>query len=119
MRVRSRTALLVALVVCAASAALTAVNGVPASRAGAGAGAITGYTVTNVRYTLQTARPERLQRVRFRLTAPGARVVRVRLVTGGAWFPCALGGGGRNASCNLRGLVRVRDADRLEVVAVR
>jgi hypothetical protein len=40
-------------------------------------------------------------------------------VTGGAWFACALGGGGRNASCNLRGLVRVRDADRLEVVAVR
>ncbi len=103
----------------AVSFALTATNTVGTGSAGGGSGTIRGYDVTQIRYVPVAADPSRLQRVRFRLTVPGAQLARIRVVPGGAWFTCALAAAGRNANCNLRGTVRVQDASTLDVVAVR
>jgi hypothetical protein len=105
--------------VAAGAFAVTASNSVPPSSAGAGSGTVRGYDVTLIRYIPVAANPARLQRVRFRLSAPGARIARVRVVPGGAWFACALGGGGRNANCNVRGTVTIAAATTLDVVAAR
>lgn len=70
---------------------VTGANTVPATRAGAGSGGITGYTVSNVAYTLNAANPQNIDAVTFDLdTAPPAgSVIKVKLVSGGSdWYSC-------------------------------
>lgn len=100
--------------------AMTASNTVPAGKAGDGAGLITGYTVTGVDYTLDSANPQEFDSVSFTLnSAPAATsTVKVRLVSGGTtWYPCAMSGTPAViATCDISGAT-VAAANELTVVA--
>ena len=50
-----------AVAVAGGAYAFTAANTVPASTAGAGTGAVSGYTVTNMHYALNSTTPGRLR----------------------------------------------------------
>jgi len=68
--------------------AYTAANTVPASRAGSGSGAITGYTVSGITYTLNGTDPRDVDQVAFSIAPTAANTVRAQLVSGGAWYAC-------------------------------
>ena len=68
--------------------AYTAANTVPASRAGSGSGAITGYTVSGITYTLNGSDPRDVDQVAFSIAPTAANTVRAQLVSGGAWYAC-------------------------------
>lgn len=75
--------------------ALTASNTVPVTKAGAGAGRISGYSVSNVRYKLNATDPRNIDLVTFDLdTAPPAgSTIRVKLQSGGStWYACTAAG---------------------------
>lgn len=96
------------------SYAYAAANTVPPTKAGDGAGVITGYDVSAVNYTLNTTNPSNIDSVAFTLDAP-ATSVRIRLVsTGSTWFSCT---GTTNIVCTTTGAT-VLAADSLQVVAV-
>lgn len=62
-----------AFVLSVATYALTASNTVPTSKAGTGATAVSGYTVSAVKYTLNASDPRNLDAVAFTVdTAPPA-----------------------------------------------
>jgi hypothetical protein len=101
--------------------ALTASNTVPTSSAGAGQATISGYTVTNVHYNLNSTNPQNIDSVTFTLdTAPPAgSTVRVKLVAAGStYYSCT------NATVNVTcttttPAVSVSAADQLLVVAAQ
>jgi hypothetical protein len=121
MRIRRKTRKLIAvlLVVLGLSAfitAMTAANTVPASKAGDGSGAISGYTVSAVHYNLNATNPQSIDSVTFTLdSAPVAgSTVKIKLVAAGStWFSCTMTGA--NASCTTTGAT-VAAADQLNVV---
>lgn len=85
-----------ALLALTASAAygFAAANTVPASRAGDGAAAVSGYTVTNVHYNLDTLNPQQLSSITFTISpaVPGGGTVRVSTDGGATWTaPCTTG----------------------------
>lgn len=107
---------LLAFVVATAAYAFTAGNTVPASKAGDGAGAITGYTVSNVAYNLDAANPQLIDSVEFDLDA-AAGEVKARVQAGGTnWASCT------NAvnrwTCDFTVNPTVLSADELTVVSV-
>ncbi|MDW8008479.1 MAG: hypothetical protein RMK67_02810 [Chloroflexota bacterium] len=110
-----------AIIAALAIVAFAATNTVPATRAGNGAGNISGYTVSNVTYNLDSTNPENLASVEFDLDA-AAKTVKVRLQsTGGNWYNCtdADGNGpGNHWSCNTTGQ-QVQPMDELRVVATQ
>ncbi len=69
--------------------AYAATNTVPASSAGAGSGAISGYTVTNVAYTLNATTPTNVDQVAFTIAPTTATTLRVQLAAAGSWYSCA------------------------------
>jgi hypothetical protein len=73
--------------------AFTASNTVPASNAGSGSGAISGYTVSAVDYNLVSADPTKLTSVTFKLNGNVAASydTKIQLSTGGIWFDCTEG----------------------------
>ena len=93
--------------------AFAATNTVPGSYAGEGAGAVSGYTVTNLQYNLNAATPSDIDSVQFTLNA-AATSVQVRLVTTGSYFSCT--NVGLNWTCLTPG-VTVSAADEVRVVA--
>jgi hypothetical protein len=92
--------LVAAIVVAAATfgaQAFTASNTVPATLAGNGAGAITGYAVSNVAYTTTD---DKITAVDFDLDADAADVKVQLLSTGGTWYDCgATTGVSHHATC--------------------
>ena len=88
-RKRNRYLLAAAVAAIAAPAAYacTAANTVPASNAGSGLGTISGYTVSNVAYTLNAANPQNVDQVAFTI-APTTGTVKVQVVSGGSWYAC-------------------------------
>lgn len=81
-------------------AAFTAANTVPATSAGEGAGAISGFTVTNVAYNLDATNPSNVTTVTFTATADNGDAVNTGLSTyvefdnlSGDWYQCARIGG--------------------------
>jgi hypothetical protein len=88
-RKRNRYLLAAAVAAIAAPAAyaFTAANTVPASNAGSGLGTISGYTVSNVAYTLNAANPQNVDQVAFTI-APTTGTVKVQVVSGGSWYAC-------------------------------
>ncbi len=81
--------------------ALTASNTVPVTKAGAGAGIISGYSVTNVRYQLNATDPRNIDSVTFDLDTapPGGSTIRIKLQSGGSsWYACTSVGAA--TSCN-------------------
>jgi hypothetical protein len=121
MRIRKKTrrviaVLLVVLGLSAFITAMTAANTVPASKAGDGSGAISGYTVSAVHYNLNATNPQNIDSVTFTLdSAPVAgSTVKIKLVAAGStWFSCTMTGA--NASCTTTGAT-VAPADQLTVV---
>ena len=88
-RKRNRYVLAAAVAAIAAPAAyaFTAANTVPGSNAGSGLGTISGYTVSNVAYTLNAANPQNVDQVAFTI-APTTGTVKVQVVSGGSWYAC-------------------------------
>jgi hypothetical protein len=121
MRIRRKTrkviaVLLVVLGLSAIITAMTAANTVPASKAGDGSGAISGYTVSAVHYNLNATNPQNIDSVTFTLdSVPVAgSTVKIKLVAAGStWFSCTMTGA--NASCTTTGATVVA-ADQLNVV---
>jgi hypothetical protein len=70
------------------ASAFAAANTVPPTKAGDGAGAITGYTVTNVKYTLNGANPRNIDDVRFDLDSipPVGSTMKIKLVAAGSTY---------------------------------
>ena len=114
--VRLGAVLLLAVAVMAAAYGFAATNSVPDTRAGDGAGAINGYSVSNVAYTLNSSNPQVLDKVEFDLDNP-ASTVKVRLQTGGTWYSCT-NTSGNHWSCNTPSQ-GVQPADELRVVATQ
>lgn len=90
------TALVVAAVTTGAVAttlAFTNTNTVPTSSAGSGSGAISGYTVSAVDYTLVTADPTKIASVAFKLNGnvPATHDTKVRVSSSGSWIDCSEG----------------------------
>ena len=73
-RNRYLLAAVAAAVVAPAAYAFTAANTVPASNAGSGAGTISGYTVSNVAYTLNAANPQNVDQVAFTISPTSGTV---------------------------------------------
>jgi hypothetical protein len=81
--------------------ALTASNTVPVSKAGAGAAVISGYTISNVRYNLNSGDPRNIDSVAFNLDSapPAGSTIRIKLQSGGStWYGCSATGSA--VSCN-------------------
>lgn len=89
-----RLALPLVLLALVAGRAATASNAVPAGGAGAGSGAVSGYAVSEISYSVTG---ERIDGVTFTLDPPGAAVVKARLAPGEPWTSCTVTGG--TASC--------------------
>jgi hypothetical protein len=87
---RAVAAVVFMALVMTATYAFTAANTVAASKAGDGAGAVTGYNVTGVHYTLNGTDPGVIDTVTFNLdSAPVAgSTIRARLNPTGTWYSC-------------------------------
>ena len=116
-RFRYVAALIAAVCVAAGIYAFTASNTVPGSKAGSGSGAITGYTVSNVHYTLNSTDPTKLDAVTFTLDAAAGTVKAQVDTVAGDWYSCT-NPSGNNWSCNTTApQANVQPADQLSVVA--
>lgn len=80
--------------------AFTAANTVPASKAGDGSGAVTGYTVSNIHYALDNADPTQVESVEFDvdLAPPAGATLKAQFVTSGNWYTCSATG--TDVSCD-------------------
>ena len=80
-----------AVVLGFAAYGFTASNTVPGTKAGDGAGAISGYTVSNVSYGLNSSNSANLDSVSFTVSsAPAAgSTMKIKLVAAGStWYTC-------------------------------
>jgi hypothetical protein len=80
-----------------------AANSVPETGAGEGSGTVSGYTITNVAYTLLSSDPSKLQKIAFDVAptsgAGAASQVRITVNGGTTWVTCT-GPTGTNWSCS-------------------
>jgi len=85
---RFALAALLAGVVASGAYAFTNSNTVPASNAGSGSTAISGYTATNVSYALNAANPQNIDTVTFTISPTTTSAVKIQLAAGGSWYSC-------------------------------
>jgi hypothetical protein len=117
-RLRVMIALMLAIAVGCGVYAYAAANTVPASTAGAGSGAISGYTVSNIAYTMNPVTPTNLDQVAFTILPSAASTVKVQLAPAGSWYTCANAAG--SVTCNTTApQATVAAATQLTVVAVQ
>jgi len=93
-------------------------NTVPATGAGDGSGAISGYTISNIAYTLNSSDPSLIDMVSFDITGtPGT--VKVKLESAGSdWYDCLVGAS-LDWDCDTTSpAADVLGADQLRVIAV-
>jgi hypothetical protein len=91
---------------------------VPSSQAGAGSGAISGYTVTNIAYTVDSTTPTNLNQVAFTIAPTAATTLKAQLAPGGAWYSCANAAG--SVTCAMTSpQATVAAATQLTVVAAQ
>ena len=117
---RRRLVIFAVLAVMVASGvfAYAASNTVPASTAGAGAGAISGYTITNIAYGLNATTPTNLDSVSFTIAPTTATTVKAQLAAAGSWYSCSNTAG--SVSCNTTSpQATVAAATQLTVVATQ
>ncbi|MCJ7724143.1 MAG: hypothetical protein MUP03_08430 [Anaerolineales bacterium] len=118
---RAFKVLLVSIVVFTISTvayAFAAANTVGDSQAGDGEGAISGYDVTDIEYTLDASDPSMIGSVDFTTNAV-AGVASVSFDDGTSWYDCT-SAGGTDWSCDLAsGAVDVLLAVELRVVAAQ
>lgn len=114
-----RLILVVVLVVLAATGAyvFTASNTVPNTNAGSGSGTISGYTITNVAYNLNSSNYNNIDTVTFTIAPAAAGTVKIQLVTGGAWYDCTNTAGSVSCNTTVGTQATVAPADNLTVVA--
>lgn len=100
--------------------AFTAANTVPATKAGDGSGAITGYVITNVSYTLNGTDPSMIDAVTFDLDSvpPAGSTMKIQLDSVAAdWYDCT--NFGVNITCDTTTpQATVLPADALRVLVV-
>lgn len=110
---------LVAFAFASVGNALAAANTVPATNAGDGAEAISGYTVSAVHYNLNATNPQNIDSVTFttNVTVPTGSTVTIKLVAAGTtWYTCT-GQGSTSISCTTTSpQATVLAADSLRVV---
>jgi hypothetical protein len=82
--------IILALVFASVTYGFAAANTVPAGNVGDGSGAISGYTVSNVKYNLNTSNPGNIDSVAFDLAgAVKPTTVKAKLVASGStWYSC-------------------------------
>lgn len=108
--------ILIALVLMVATYAFAAANTMPTTTsAGDGTTAITGYTITNVKYVLDSTDPSKINTVTFTIAPTSASVVKIQLVSTGTWYTCTNTTG--SVSCAIGGAVTATAASNLRVVA--
>jgi hypothetical protein len=110
--------LVAAAALALATYAFTAANTVPASKAGDGAGAITGYTVSNIEYQLDGADPSLVESVSFDLDDT-AGTVKAKLVNATLTFTDCTNAGGNSWLCNIEPDPTVLSVDELRVIATQ
>jgi len=114
---RLATALVVAGVIGVGTYAYTASNSVPATQAGEGATAISGYTTSGVQYTLNGTDPTKIDAVTFTIS-PTTGTVKAQLVSAGSWYSCTNSSG--TVSCATTSpQATVTTANQLTVVAAQ
>lgn len=107
---------IVAFVFATVATAFAASNTVPATSAGEGTGSISGYTVTNVQYHLNTTTPSNIDSVSFTLSA-SAGTVAIELLPSTTGYSCT-NTGGNNWSCSTTSpQATVAPATQLDVIA--
>jgi hypothetical protein len=105
----------IALIFATSAYAFAAANTVPGTVAGEGAGAISGYTVTAVVYTLNATTPSNIDSVAFTLSG-AATTVKASLVPG-TFYTCSVVSG-NNWSCNTTSpQATVSAATNLDIIA--
>ena len=87
LRPRTLFAILLVLILSVAVYGFAAANTVPASSAGDGSGAISGYTISNIHYALNPANPANIQTVTFTIAPASAGDVRITM-DGATWSTC-------------------------------
>lgn len=108
---------LAAIVVAAAAYAFAAANTVPNTKAGAGSGTISGYTVSAVVYNLNASDPTLLDSVQFTLS-DAATQVKIKLVSSGStWYNCTNTAGNDWTCATTSPAQSVSTMDELNVVA--
>ncbi|MGE0599722.1 MAG: hypothetical protein AB7J35_11375 [Dehalococcoidia bacterium] len=97
-----------------------AANGVPASNAGDGQAAISGYAVTNVHYVLNSSNPSTIDSVTFSISPglTGAATSRISLNGGSTWLAAGTCTGSTTITCNASG-TSVTALSNLRVVAAQ
>ncbi len=94
------------ITVSAVTAYAAANAGLAERGAGSGTGTVSGYTISNVAYTLDGDAPNAVNQVAFSVSpsggAPAAAQVYVTVDGGTTWIACA--GGPPNWTCNLGGV---------------
>ena len=115
-RIRLIVVLVVVLLSAIGAYAFTASNTVPATQAGIGSGAITGYTISNVAYTLNS-NPANIDAVTFTINPAAAGTVKAQLVTGGTWYDCTNVSGSVSCDTTVGTQATVAPANSLSVVA--
>jgi uncharacterized membrane protein len=114
-RPRTLTVIVLVLVLSAAVYAFAAANTVPAvTYAGDGNGTISGFTITNVSYTLNPANPANISVATFTISPASATQVYISLDNGVNWSSCTNTAG--SVSCSLSG-VSAAGATTLRIVA--
>ena len=109
--------LFVAVVLAVSAYAFAAANTVPTTKAGTGAGAISGYTVSNVVYNLNSSDPTLLDSVDLTLDAAAINV-KIKLVNAGStWYDCSVVSGNDWTCDTSTPAQTVATMDELEVVA--
>ena len=108
--------LVVAVALALGAYAFTATNTVPASNAGSGSGAISGYTVSGIAYTLNATTPSNIDSMAFTLNA-NAATVKAKIVSGSTSYTACSVSGGVNVTCDFSPDIDIATADQLSVIA--
>lgn len=116
-------ALILVLIMSASAYAFAAQNTVPVTSAGDGAEAISGFTVENVAYALNSTDPSTLDNVAFTLAPkngnPVPSTVKAKLsnASGAEWYTCILNSS--TWTCDVTDSLTVENAINLRVVAAQ
>ena len=108
---------LTSLALASAAYAFTASNTVPASKAGAGSGTISGYTVTGVKYNLDATDPAKIDSVEFDLDAAAGTVKAKVISASTSYTDCTASG--THFTCDFSTNPTVTAADQLSVISVQ
>ena len=112
-----------ALILATAAYGFAASNTVPGTNAGDGSAAISGYTVSNVHYTLNATNPANIDSLSFTIApaVPAGGTVEVKLVAAGTTFSGCTVTGGTSVTCPSSGTLGVTAlaADQLRVIAAQ